>query len=50
MSWWPSALRWPWDAPLNYLWFAVFGSLFTLAIGWVLSQTPLNDRKDQIAT
>jgi SSS family transporter len=49
LAWWPSALRWPWDAELYYPWYAVFGSLFTLAVGWLLSFTPLNSRGEPTA-
>jgi SSS family solute:Na+ symporter len=40
--WWPEALHWPWATELYYPWYAVFGSLFTLAVGLLLSFTRLN--------
>jgi SSS family transporter len=50
LPWWPAALHWPWQNELYYPWYAVFGSLFTLAIGWLLSFTPLNLRHESTAT
>ena len=46
--WWPDMLSWPWTSPLYYFWYAVFGSLTTLAVGWLLSFTALNGSESNL--